>query len=329
MSITLADLITAYRADPSSTYRRLRYHVRVRHDQMLARVCEQHGTFALSDINARLVLAWHQEWMGGEHGTKVAIAHAFVAQLRTLFSFGATLLEDPGCDRLSGVMHKLRFASPPPRTERLTAEQAIAVRKAAHELGLPSIAFAQALQFECILRQKDIIGELIPVEEPGIGLAHKHGKKWMRGLLWSEIDENLILRHVTSKKQKLIEVDLRNAPMVIEELSFLCHVDPGPKSGPIIICEYSGRPFIAGEFRRKWRLAADRAGIPKSIFNMDSRAGAITEATDAGAELEHVRHAATHSNISMTQRYSRGAAEKIVKVQQQRNAHRARSALPL
>lgn len=51
---------------------------------------------------------------------------------------------------------------------------------------------------------------------------------------------------------------------------------------------------------------------------MDSRAGAISEATDAGAELEHVRHAATHSDIAMTQKYSRGSEEKIAEVQRLR-----------
>jgi len=55
---------------------------------------------------------------------------------------------------------------------------------------------------------------------------------------------------------------------------------------------------------------------------MDSRAGAISEATDAGADLEQVRHAATHSNISMTQRYSRGAEGKIETVQLARIEHR-------
>ena len=55
---------------------------------------------------------------------------------------------------------------------------------------------------------------------------------------------------------------------------------------------------------------------------MDSRAGAITEATDAGADLEHIRHAATHSDISMTQRYSRGDADKTAGVLRQRVAHR-------
>jgi hypothetical protein len=32
--------------------------------------------------------------------------------------------------------------------------------------------------------------------------------------------------------------------------------------------------------------------------------------------LEDVRHAATHSDIAMTQRYSRGSAEKVANVMQ-------------
>jgi site-specific recombinase XerD len=58
---------------------------------------------------------------------------------------------------------------------------------------------------------------------------------------------------------------------------------------------------------------------------MDSRAGAISEATDAGADLEHVRHAATHSDISMTQRYSRNSVEKVANVQHKRASHRNKS----
>ena len=53
-------------------------------------------------------------------------------------------------------------------------------------------------------------------------------------------------------------------------------------------------------------------------------AGAISEATDAGAELEHVRHAATHSDISMTLRYSRGGNEKTAGVMRLRAEHRAK-----
>jgi hypothetical protein len=101
--------------------------------------------------------------------------------------------------------------------------------------------------------------------------------------------------------------------------------DKFPSSGPVIFCESTDLPWIAGEYRRWWRKLARSAGIPDTVRSMDSRAGAISEATDAGAELEHVRHAATHSDIAMTQRYSRGAAEKIENVQRLRVEHRSKA----
>jgi len=58
---------------------------------------------------------------------------------------------------------------------------------------------------------------------------------------------------------------------------------------------------------------------------MDTRAGAISEATDAGAPLEKVRKAATHSNISMTQRYSRGDEQATAEVIRIRTAHKTRT----
>lgn len=325
---SLASLINCYQTDPDSTYHKKRFAVRKNHDMMLRRIVMKHGAEQLSDIKARLILAWHKEW--GNDGQKVAIAHAFIGQLRVLFGFGATLLEDKDCERLCGVLHHMRFKSPTPRTERLTAEQATAHRAHAHRIGWSMMAMAQAFQFELILRQKDVIGEIVPISEPGISdTLIGDTEKWIWGLDWREIDSNLILRHKTSKRGKDIEVDLKLAPMVLEELSRYAKVPEAmltraalPKEGPVILCEVTGLPWRTGEFRRKWRIVADMAGIPKSVKNMDSRAGAISEATDAGADLEHVRHAATHSNISMTQRYSRGATEKVAGVSRQRVAHR-------
>ena len=107
--------------------------------------------------------------------------------------------------------------------------------------------------------------------------------------------------------------------MVLEELGVLGLAQDGIRgaslgvargTGALVVEETTGRPYTDHQFRRKWRQAADAAGVPREVYNMDSRAGAITEATDSGAQLEDVRHAATHSNVSMTQRYSRGGAEK-------------------
>jgi hypothetical protein len=56
-------------------------------------------------------------------------------------------------------------------------------------------------------------------------------------------------------------------------------------------------------------LVARKCGIPDNVWNMDSRSGAISEAIQAGAPIEFVRHAATHSDVSQTADYDRGQAE--------------------
>lgn len=318
---TLGGLIKAYQTDKDSSYHKKRYQSRQRQDNTLQRIMKRHGDEVLADINARLVLAWHKEW--SDNHTKVAMGHAFIANLRILCTFGKTIFEDAECRRLKDILHEMRFPSPKAREERMTAEQAIALRKAAHAHGHPSIALAQAFQFDLMLRQKDVIGEWVPIGEPGpLSDIVRGNMKWVRGLRWDEIDDKLVLRHMTSKKSKPLVVDLKMAPMVMEELNYMAHTSPGKKSGAIVRSEVHGLPWYASEFRRKWRLLAEAAGLPKSIRNQDSRAGGISEATDAGADLEMVRHAATHSNISMTQRYSRGAEEKIAAVMQLRTEHR-------
>jgi site-specific recombinase XerD len=93
----------------------------------------------------------------------------------------------------------------------------------------------------------------------------------------------------------------------------------------VIANDRTGLPWSAHYFREVWRKIARQVGIPDTVRSMDTRSGAITEATDAGAQLEDVRHAATHSDISMTQKYSRGSADKTAKVMQMRAAHRNKS----
>lgn len=330
-AMTLKDLIDAYQDDPVSSFQKLRFHVRRSHTSMLKRMSAQYGSHELRTIKARDLKAWHMEWLGDG---KISIAHALMSQMRTLCGFGATMLEEEECERLCLILHKLKFPQGQPRTEHLTAAQAVAVRAKAHWRGWGSIALAQAFQFELILRQKDVIGEWVPVSEPGISDVVSEDKgKWFRGIRWEEIDQNLVLRHTTSKRQKDVQWDLKSSPMVLEELAIhtltpIADLSRSslPASGPIIICEITGFPYSAAEFRRKWRILGNLAGVPKAVRNMDSRAGAITEATEGGAEIEHVKHAATHSDISQTQRYSRGATEKIASVQAKRIQHRFRTA---
>jgi hypothetical protein len=299
---TLGDIARQYQTDPLSTFHKLRFHVRRNHEGLLRRIIARHGSTPLSEITGRTLIAWHAEWASDG---KVAMGHAFTAQIRTLCGFGFTLLADRECERLCLVLNKMRFAMAPSRVDRLTAEQVEAVRMWAHIVGWHSIALAQAFQFELMLRQKDVIGEWVPKSETGTSDVVWHGQKWLRGIRWSEISDDLILTHITSKRQKPIVVDLKLAPMVMEELEFL---DEMPDDEPVIMCESTCMPYATPEFRRKWRIVANYAGIPENVRNMDSRSGAISEAFAAGVNGERIQKSATHSDIGMTQKYNRGDA---------------------
>lgn len=332
---TWQTLIDCFQTDKASSYRTIRPKSRVFYDTLCRRISRDHGKERIEDFKARDALLWHQKWAAGADGTPdqhIPIAHSLMGMVRTLVNFGADFLEDDECVRVSGLMHRRRFKQGKPREEHLSVEQVIGVRAEAHKQGRATVAMAQAFQFECTFRQKDVIGEWVGINELGISDITHGQNKWLRGIRWEEIDANLVLTHVTSKKQKEVVVDLRRAPMVIEELErvYGTGFTRGmlPASGPIIVSERTGRPWSDHEFRRVWRKIAHAAGVPKVVRNMDSRAGAVTEAFDAGALGESVRKAATHSTLAMTNRYSRNDAKAIANVMDIRVASRNKKGNP-
>lgn len=96
-------------------------------------------------------------------------------------------------------------------------------------------------------------------------------------------------------------------------------------TGPVMLCDTTETVWTGNEYRRKWRLVARKCGIPDNVWNMDSRSGAISEAIAAGAPIEFVRHAATHSDVSQTADYDRGQAEATAKVMRLRVENRKKT----
>jgi hypothetical protein len=84
-----------------------------------------------------------------------------------------------------------------------------------------------------------------------------------------------------------------------------------PPSGPLIVDPQTGLPFEAWKYRRIWRELATAAGVPKEVWNMDTRAGRITEVLAAGATMEDVRKFAGHEQQRTTSRYSRDTEDAI------------------
>lgn len=194
---TLRSLIGCYQTDPDSAYHKRKYHSRKDMDGNLRRLAKKHGTVELSAIDGRTLLHWHKDWLGPE-GMKLASAHIMISVLRTLFNFGLTLLAERECERLALIMSKQKYEQAPAREPILTAEMVIGIRDKAKEREWHYMALAQAIQFECMLRQKDCIGHWIPIGEPGISDTFRtdmHGKqmKWTAGIRWEEIDQNFFL----------------------------------------------------------------------------------------------------------------------------------------
>lgn len=321
-------LVIAYQRDPDSPYHKKRYATRQHYDTMCRRITKDCGTEAIASTDARRLLRLYESWSAGG---KMSMGHALVGMMRTITTFGATLLKCKACREIRSDLRDMRVSAGKPREQAITVEQATAIRQRAHMLGRGSIALAQALQFDLTLRQKDCIGEWVPLnEKTPLTDVISGNEKWVRGIRCEEIDQNLILRHMTSKRNKMLTVDLKLAPMVCEELRLMAGLVPGaallrehiPATGPLVVKEQDGVPWEPTHFRAVWRELARACGIPDGVRNMDSRAGAITEAFAAGADPDGIRKGATHSTLGMTARYSRGDESAIAEVMQLRAASR-------
>lgn len=278
MTDTLSELIDSYRTDRQSSFLKLSHGVRVRHERLLSQITREHGACSLRKIRSRDLLAWHEGWLGNG---KIAKAHSLISRLRVIFRFGAIILEDKECRRLSAALSEMQFERSTARSTALSPEQAELVRTSAREhFGWYSIALAQAFQFELRLNQKAVIGEWVPAGQAGAGSVRRtvEGLKqsWHGGLLWSDIDEEIIL-HSVDRRGRERRFDLKGSPMIMKELAVYADTSVDrltradlPDEGPLIICDTNGLPWSPAEFRRKWRLVATQAGIPKNVMNMDS-----------------------------------------------------------
>jgi hypothetical protein len=93
-------------------------------------------------------------------------------------------------------------------------------------------------------------------------------------------------------------------PELIEELT-LAGYPRERRVGPIIVNPRTGMPPTEAQCRRHFRKIARKAGIPDSVWNMDARAGANTEAYEAGATEEEAMALLTHTERDTNRGYLR------------------------
>ena len=252
--------------------------------------------------------------------------------VRQLFRFGKAL-KLKGCRDAKDILDEQDFPNVRRRTTIVSNEQAILICEEANRRGLRSIALTQAFQISLGGRQKDFIGEWIPVADPGLSDVVHHQWKWVVGIRWEEIDENFKLAHRLSKslrgrdaladqdEGKVKDWNLKLYPMVMEQLALMAGTisielrrHMFPTSGPVIVAEHDGLPWNDKVFQTNWRKIARAVGIPDEVQNRDSRAGAATDAERKGADIEKVRQGLGHSRPDTTRIYQRAESEATAEI---------------
>lgn len=320
---TIKGLIAVYRKTAESPYHKIKHNTRVMYDESLDLLETSVGARQLSKLTGLDFARWYNKLKepavtgGAERQRR---AYKAMQLVRIIMKFGI-VANVPECVRLATVLSSMEFSAPAARVQHITFSQVEAICQVAIKQGRLSIAIAQALQFELTLRQIDVIGIWEPLQsgDDKTGIVDR-GKRWGGGLLWSHIDAEGILKKVTTKTGQIAEHDTMMYPFLRKILTL---VPVEKRIGPMIIDEASGLPYRYRHFTSVWRKIADECGIPKDVWNRDSRAGGVTEGSDAGANIEHLRHHANHSNISTTMRYDRKTVQKTRTVAELRMAHRS------
>lgn len=261
---TVRELCHAYLTHPDSPIHKLRHATRQNYASLLKRIEETFGDVSIGDLTEDHIIKMHDLW--SDHGARAPMGHATITMFRTLAVFGTDVLKDDRAQRLSYILHRMKFKAPQPRTVDITLEQSNAIIAKANDLGLHSIGLAQALQFWTPLWQKDCIGEYVPITEPEPSSVIVDDMKWIRGITWEQIDADNVLHHTTSKHAHELHIRLNDYPGVINQMKFV----PRKMTGPIIISEKIRVPWRAGEFRRYWRKIARLCDIPNDVKNRDS-----------------------------------------------------------
>jgi hypothetical protein len=296
---TMGSLCLVYEHDPESGFADLQQNTQSSYRDWLKIVRESIGLRRIDVLTAKYFRTCYRNWRertspDGEE--RVRRAYGCIQMVKILLGYGMQAnLFYKHCERLSSGLSKMRFAKNPPRDSVLTYEHADAIVNSALKAGDSSSALAQALQFECFLRQIDIVGRWRTVKDHYVlkpGEVRQGLKVWTGMTMDMILTESRILRVRTSKTGQYVAHDLDKCELVLRCLNELGQKDPEMP----VARRKDGSPWPSHmDFGKLWREYANAAGVPKSVWNMDSKAGGITEAAGAGASHDDLAGAGAHA----------------------------------
>lgn len=313
---TLKSILEKYQTEPDSPYFALRPRSRKPYDFYLSRLMHEVGDRRIDLITGVDMKRWHDSWSEG--GQRLAASKMMRAVIDAAVTYGIMCRITP-CIELRAVLKAASRKLPQPRRREVVilADEVVALRAAAHAAGRPSSALAYALVYETTLRLWDVIGQWVPMDSQGFSdvINPRTDNKWF-GLRWEDIDDGLVLRYMPSKTSMKtglsVTYPLLRAPMVMEELK---NWPLEKRSGPVVVYEKNGRPYLSEYFSSMWCRDRKSVGLPTSVWARDLRASGITEGRAAGISTDDAAkvagHASTKTTSAIYDRAALAAAERF------------------
>ena len=318
---TMLSACRVYQEHPHSRFHKVKHNTRKSYTDSLKIIEATVGKRLIRNVTVLDVQHWYDEWRKPavkDGPERIDRAHDAVCMVRTVLRFCAAL-RYPECKVLAAELTLVQFERGGAREEEMTYAQATAFIRKALEMGragvIPadralSMGIGVAAQFELLLRQKDVIGDW----------GGPNGEKWIGYFTWENIPGwRWRMKTSKSKYRAAADFDLQRYTLLFPLLEAVPHDE---RMGAIVKGE-QGLPIRERSYRKWFRQIARAVGIPDTVWSMDSRAGGATEAEEAGAALDAIQGALTHSKKDTTLRYIRRNTAKIATVAEARSRKRA------
>ena len=335
---TVLSICRIYQEHPLSRFHSVKHNTRRTYLKDLNLIETTVGARLVRNVTILDVQRWYDEWREPDPARpgkeRVDRAHDAVAMFRTVIYFNAAL-RNADCKLLAGELERVKFEKGGAREQELTYQHAAAFIKTAmafeRDGTMPpgralSVAIGTVAQFELLLRQMDIIGEWAPITATrklpaGIATLDLDAERWAGFFTWENIAGwRWRMKTSKSKYRSAADFDLTKYTLLLPLLEAV----PLEERAGAIVKGAKGLPVRRDMYARWFRQIARAAGIPDEVWNMDARAGGATEADEAGAALEAIQSALTHTKESTTLRYlRRGRSKKITLVAEARSNKRA------
>jgi hypothetical protein len=312
-------LIARYKTDDFSPIQEVKANTRIGYHEQLAKLEDAIGHTRIADMSYEVIKSIQIAMMN--KGRSTAYIHRFFNTLRRVARYGKAL-KISAATEVASVLSEVKLKNSPARQVAPSREQVYSIIQQADAEGSKHFALGIMIQYEFALRAVDVRGQWLKTNETGGGII-RNGKRWQDGLTWDMFDPELLtMTKLISKTQNSLpepyEFDLTAVP---EVQARLLEIRPNEAVGPVIIARRSGGlPFTNSGWTQAWSRLRTKAKVPKKIWMMDLRAGAVTEAKALGADPYMLRDAAQHVQSQTTDRYSRSRSDGANNVVRLRNS---------